>query len=157
MAENANQVEHAINQTRERLGDALDSIASKTDLGGAADAVSANLRERANQLDLAGDSALHGFASVPPSPSKAPIAIVVGLAIVGLVAGFVVPLSEAERTRLAPIGGDLAKRAIDARDEIVSQSKAVVSETVGAAQASAQKHGQELATNLGVDVPDASA
>jgi len=78
-----------------------------------------------------------------------PYVLSLGLLAAGVLAGLLVPLSGLERRRLKPIGDDLARRAVEARDEIVDQSKAVVQETIAAAQDSAQKHGKELAHHLG--------
>lgn len=76
--------------------------------------------------------------------------LAVGLLAAGVIAGLVAPLTGAERRTLRPIGTEVARRAADARDEVIDQSKAVLTETVAAARESAERHGQDLATNLGV-------
>ncbi len=161
MAKDPNKIKQAIGKTRERMGDAVDAIVNKSDvtsrvsetLGDTADALRTRLQTGADAFSDAADRTRLQLPDVEPlrRGARNPIAVIIGIAAVGFIAGLLVPLSDAERVRLEPIGEDLAQRASDARDEIVAQGRQVVAETVSAARGSVQKHGEELASNLGVD------
>ncbi len=167
MAKDPNKIKKAIEYTRKRMGDAADAIASKSDvpsrmsetLGDTADSLKTRLRSGADAFSDAADRARSQLPDVEPlrRGARNPTAVIIGIAAVGFVAGLLIPLSDAERVRLEPIGEDVAQRASDARDEIVSQGRQVIAETVSAARGSVQKHGQELASNLGVEAPTSEA
>ena len=133
MPNDPKSLQQAVGQARERaqhaVGDTAGAIKSK--LGDGADA-------------------LGSVTSRTPNP----IALVIGIAAAGFIAGLLLPLTDIERERLEPLGDELAQRAGDARDEIVQQGRQVVAETVTAARDAVQKHGQELADTLKTSADD---
>jgi hypothetical protein len=126
--------------------DARDQIAGTTsDLRSKVSDTADALGDRAKAIQSA-------VADRLPDAGGAPnvLPILIGSALVGLAAGLLVPLSEIEKERLQPIGDELARAAVDARREVVSQGQAVVVETITAAKQSARTHGQEVAEHLGM-------
>ena len=161
MAKDPSKIEDAMKATRDRLGDAIDNVVAKSDVSArvsdtineTANALKKRLAEGADTFGREADTARERLpdGTAVRSGARDPVALVVGAAAVGFIAGLVIPLSEIERVRLEPLGNDLAARVTEARNEIVEQGRAVVVETVSAARGSVQKHGDELAGNLGVD------
>jgi hypothetical protein len=148
MGKSSDDVRQNIKQTVSAWSDTVSDVTSKADvrsrvkdtLNDAGDNVGRRLQDISNAVPDAG--------AVRDRVSN-PYVLSLGLLAAGVLAGLLVPLSGFERSRLKPIGDDLARRAVEARDEIVDQSRAVVQETIAAAQDSAQKHGEELAHHLG--------
>lgn len=134
MDKQTHKLEERLNGARERLGDTLGTIADRADISGLTSSVADRLPDP--------DAVRAGL--------KNPAVLSIGLLAAGVLAGLVAPLGSAERRLLRPLGSQVARRAADARDEVIDQSKAVLSETVAAARESAERHGQDLATHLGV-------
>ncbi len=163
MGENSGDIRKNVEQTRDQMGNTLDALTSKLNvptrvkdtLDDTADNVKRRLQDGAASIRGSVDDVSNRLPDPETVKSglKNPIALSAGLVAVGVLVGLVVPLSDLEKRRLRPLGADIARRAVEARDEIIDQSKLVVSETVSAAQESVQKHGQEMATNLGVTTP----
>lgn len=159
MDQQARKLGQGVNDARERLGDTLGALAEKADVSALQNSLAEKTEAARTSLD-AGLSAVGNIsANVSdrlPDPEtvreglRNPVVLTVGLLAAGILAGLIAPLSDAERRALRPIGSEVARRASDARDEVIDQSKAVLTETVAAARESAERHGQDLATNLGV-------
>jgi ElaB/YqjD/DUF883 family membrane-anchored ribosome-binding protein len=77
-----------------------------------------------------------------------PLALVGGAFALGLLAGLVLPVTEAEHRRIGPLRDQLLDRAHDVANEAVEHGKQVVRESARAAMetavTSAQEHGQEV-------------
>ena len=148
MDQQARKLGQGVNDAREKLGDTLGALAEKADVSG----LQQSLSEKTS-------AARASVAERLPDPQTVrdglanPVVLTVGLLAAGILAGLVAPLSDVERRTLRPIGSEVARRASDARDEVIDQGKAVLTETVAAARESAERHGQDLATNLGVTPP----
>ncbi len=134
MDNQTSKLQERLNGARDKVGDTLGAIAEKADVSEFASSVSERLPD----------------ASAVRAGLKNPAVLAVGLLAAGVIVGLVAPLSSAERRTLRPLGTEVARRAADARDEVIDQSKAVLTETVAAARESAERHGQDLAANLGV-------
>ena len=79
-----------------------------------------------------------------------PTPLLIASAVVGFAAGFFAPSTDFERRRLGPVGAELLSRLKSAREELLGQGKAVVTDTLSAAKTSASKHGKEAADHLGI-------
>lgn len=157
MDHQARKLGEELNDVRDRLGETIGSIAEKTTM--VRDRIDAGVTNVTN----ASANVTANVAERLPDPKtvreglKNPVVLTVGLLAAGVLAGLVAPLSALERRTLGPIGSEVARRAADARDEVIDQSKAVLTETVTAARESAERHGQDLATNLGVGASSAGS
>jgi len=128
---------------RDRLTDTASDLRGKIadtagDLGDRAKALQTTVADKLPVTD--------GTANVLP--------LLIGTTLLGLAAGLLIPLTAIERERLQPIGDELARKASEARSEVVAQGQAVVDETVSAAVKSVRTHGRQAAEHLGM-TPDA--
>jgi len=77
-----------------------------------------------------------------------PLGLVLGALAIGFLIGSVLPISEAERRRLQPIGERIADEAQAATNDLVAAGKAVATETAQSAVATAihsvKTHGHEV-------------
>jgi len=94
--------------------------------------------------DVTGKIPISGPKLADPTP------LLIASVVVGFAAGFFAPSSDFERRRLGPVGAEVLTRLKSAREELLGQGKAVVSDTLSAAKTSASKHGKEAADHLGV-------
>ena len=147
MGETPDDIKRQMSDTRSDIETTLGSLQASS----ASTASDARTRV-AGTIDTIGTAAGNAGASfansIPTMENAMPL--VIATAIAGFAIGFFAPLSDFERTRLRPVGDEVLRRAKNARQEIFEQSRAVVDETLGAAKASATKHGKEAAENLGV-------
>ncbi len=134
MDNQAHKLQERLSDAVEKTRDTLGTIADKADVASLKSSVTEKLPD----------------ASTVRAGLKNPAVLAVGLLAAGVIVGLVAPLSSAERRALKPIGSEVARRAADARDEVIDQSKAVLAETAAAARESAERHGADLASHLGV-------
>jgi hypothetical protein len=162
MGESTSDIKANINNTRTKISETVSELtdgASGT-LAGAQERLSdATLKIRSSVTDVA-QAASENVAALQQrvadsQPLNAggernPLIALAAGAIVGVVAGALIPISSIEKERLHPVGDELVRRGLDARDEVLAQSKAVVTETISAAKDSLKQHGRETAEHLGV-------
>jgi hypothetical protein len=86
-----------------------------------------------------------------------PLGLIIGAVAAGFVAGALIPLTKPEKQRLQPIGSDIARRALEARDEVIEHGRGILGDTVSAAQEAVQKHGKELADSITTSVADVAS
>lgn len=113
----------------QRIKDAMTSAtqslrATSHDLGAAADRL-------AGQGKAGGDRSLAG----------SPLVLGAGAALVGVIAGALVPISDAEERALGTVAGQLRSKGRDLAQAVVDRGAQVAGDAVSAAKDSAQAHG----------------
>jgi hypothetical protein len=163
MGQEPSVIRAEIEQTRQRVGDEVDALSYKTDVGartsdyiddkkqavkskltGAKDTVTGPLPDR--RALKRGASHMRGTAESNP----------LGLALGGLAVGFVVgtllPQTRVENEHLGEVSDRVTDAAKETASEAVERGKQVAQESVGAAaetaKESGREQGEELATTL---------
>ena len=84
----------------------------------------------------------------PEPVGEVPIRLMLGALVAGAVVGIIAPVSDYERRRAVPARSDLTDRARRALNDFLDHAKSVLQETFAVAGESANKHGQQLATDV---------
>ena len=117
-------------------------------LTGTANATSSRLKgstdQLSDQLGTVQRQATDAARSVPQNP----LGLALSAFALGLIAGFVIPVSDIEREKLQPLQDSLADKTETLRDSVVEPGKAVVQETVATATSSGQAHAQAVADDM---------
>ncbi len=177
MAKDPHTIQHEIELTRSRMGDTIEALGYKADVGARVKDSLSDRFERAKETmtDVVGNvtgsvadvrdtvqavaATNADTANLSAGAQRAvgafqenPIGLALTALALGFLAGSLVPVSDVERRRLQPIGRRLANQARAATNDAVEAGKAVVSETVQSAFASALSSAQ----THGADVVDAA-
>jgi hypothetical protein len=163
MGEDTSVIRAEIARTRERVGDEVDALSYKTDVGarvgdyveekkeavtskvaGAKDAVTAVVPDRA-QLSRAA-------AHVRGTAESNPLGLAVGGVAVGFLLGTLLPQTSVENERLGEVSDRVLDAARDTGREALDRGKAVAQEAASAAvdtaKESGREQGEELASHL---------
>jgi gas vesicle protein len=151
MGQDPSTIRKDIEQTRERMGDTVDALAYKTDVGARTrDAVTGRVDAVKEKLGVAGDhvsgaaDALPSTGDVKAQGRKAkglaqenPLGLAVGAVAVGFVAGLLIPNTKVENDTMAPMAGELRERAEDAVHVAAEHGKEAAQDVAGAVQQAA--------------------
>jgi hypothetical protein len=163
MGEDPSVIRAEIEETRQRVGDEVDALSYKTDVG-------ARTQDYIDDKKQAVKSKLTGAKDTvaPPLPDRRALnrsathirgtaeSNPLGLTLVGLAAGFVVgtllPQTHVENERIGEMSDHLVDVAKETASEAVDRGKQVAQEAVGAAvdttKESGREHGEELTSAL---------
>ena len=156
MGEDPDTIRDEIADTRERMGDTIDALGYKADVKSRAkDNVSGKVDSVKERLGLAGQKATDMTPDAEQVKGQARKAAGVaqenplGLAIVGFLAGMLVPSSRVEDEKLGPMADRVKEQVKETGQEALERGKEVAQ---SAAQSAAdtvseegQKHGEQLA------------
>ncbi|MCW3013752.1 MAG: hypothetical protein JWO02_844 [Solirubrobacterales bacterium] len=167
MGQDPSTIREDIEETRERMGDTVDALAYKTDVGARTrDAVHGRVDSVKEKLGVATDG-MPDASEVRRQRRKAkglaqenPLGLAVGSVAVGFVAGLLIPNTRVENERIGPIADELkdnaqeaaqvaASHGKDAAQDIgaaVSEAAVTVAET---AKEAGREHAQEAKSDLG--------
>jgi gas vesicle protein len=155
MGKDPSELRAEIAQTRARVGDEVDALSYKTDVGarvgdylddkkqaltstvtGVSDTVSGVVPDR-RQLSRVKDTA-----------ERNPLGLALGGVAVGFVAGLLLPSTKVENERLGELSDRVVDAAKDTAGEAVERGRDVASAAADAAKDSGREQGQELASSL---------
>jgi len=159
MGEDPGVIRAEIGQTRQRVGDEVDALSYKTDVGartqdyiddkkqavkskltGAKETVTAPLPDR---------PALTGGATqMRDTAERNPLGLAIGGLAVGFVVGTLLPQTRVENERLGEMSDRVVDVARDTASEAVERGKQVAQEAVGAAVDTAKESGREQGEEL---------
>ena len=159
MGQDPSVIRAEIEETRARVGDEVDALSYKTDVGARASDFVEEKKEAVKSKVVGAKDAVVGTAT-KPIPSKQQLSRVrdtgernpIGLAIGGLAVGFVVgtliPSTRVENERM----GELSDRVVDAAKETAGEAmergKQVAQEATQAATETAKESGREQSQEL---------
>lgn len=183
MAQEPDAIRAEIAATRQRMGDAVDALAYKTD-------VKARAREKIAEVRDVVTTATESFVASVREPLDAetmeegagmstnttgstsassqgwedeggllkrnPLAVAFGAAALGFLAGLLIPSTPAENERLGPVADHVKQSARDAAQEAVGRGKAIAADAAASATA-AVKETTENASDPGPSSPSGSA
>ena len=110
LADRAGEMRHAIG---DKMGSATESVSERAgELRERAEELGSGARERARELgQRAQEQTRRARTGLERTIEENPLAVVAGVAVLGLVAGLLVPESERERRAMGPVRDDIAERA----------------------------------------------
>jgi hypothetical protein len=165
MGEDPSHIRAEIERTRERVGDEVDALSYKTDVGarvgdyvedkkeavkskvvGAKDAVTGVVSDRR--------ALKRGTAHVRDTSESNPLGLAVGGVAVGFVLGTLLPQTRVENERMGEMSDRLMDAAKGTASEAVDRGKQVAQEAAGAAVETAKESGREQGEDLASTVQE---
>jgi len=169
MAQEPDAIRAEIAATRQRMGDAVDALAYKTD-------VKARAREKIADVQEIVTTATQSFVASVREPldgettgegarmstntssstsassqgweeeggllKRNPLAVAFGAAAIGFLAGLLIPATPAENERLGPVADQVKQSARDAAQEAVGRGKAIAADAAASATAAVKETSQ---------------
>jgi hypothetical protein len=159
MGEDAGVIRAEIEQTRQRVGDEVDALSYKTDVGartqdyiddkkeavksklsGAKDTVTAPLPDRRAMK--------RGATHMRDTAQSNPLGLAIGGLAIGFVIGTLLPQTRVENDRMGEMSDRMMETAKDTASDAVERGKQVAQEAVGAAVDTAKEAGREQGHEL---------
>ena len=157
MGKDPSELRAEIEQTRARVGDEVDALSYKTDVG-------ARMGDYVDDKKQAVKSTVTGivpdrrqFSTVKDTAERNPLGLAVGGVAVGFVAGLLLPSTKVEDERLGELSDRVVDAARDTAGEAAERGREVASAAVGAAKETGREQGQELASSLQDRAQEASS
>ncbi len=163
MGKDPSDIRAEIEETRSRVGDEVDALSYKTDVGARVGDYVDEKKEAVKSTAVGAKDAVTGTASravpsrqqltrVRDTAERNPLGLVIGGAAVGFVVGLLAPSTRAEDERM----GDISDRVVDAAKETateaVDRGKQVAQDAARAATDTAREkgreHGEDLSSTL---------
>jgi len=165
MAQEPDAIRAEIAATRQRMGDAVDALAYKTD-------VKARARDKIDEVRQIVTTATESFVASVREPlngeteegagmstnntgstsasgqgwedeggllKRNPLAVAFGAAALGFLAGLLIPSTPAENERLGPVADHVKQSARDAAQEAVGRGKAIAADAAASATAAVKE------------------
>jgi len=163
MGQDTSVIREEIERTRERVGDEVDALSYKTDVGARVDDYVDDKREAVkSKLIGAKDTVTgvvpdrraikRGATHMRDTAESNPLGLVVGGLAVGFLVGTLLPQTRVENEQMGEASDRLIDAAKDTAGEAVDRGKQVAQEAVGAAvdtaKESGREQGQELTSTL---------
>ena len=171
MGEDASDIRTQIEETRERVGDEVDALSYKTDIGARTSdfvddkkaAVKAKVAGAKDMLTGGAGDATHavadGAAKVVPSRQQLgrlrnlaehnPIGLAAGGLATGILVGMLLPSTRLEDEHLGELSDRVVDSAKETADEALARGKQVAQEAAHAASETAKESGRDQAEELG--------
>ena len=159
MGEDPSVIRAEIEQTRERVGDEVDALSYKTDVGARASDYMEEKKEAVKaKLSGAKDTVTgvvpdrraikRGATHVRATAESNPLGLALGGLAVGFLVGTLLPQSKVENERMGEMSDRILDAAKDTASEAVDRGKQVAQEAVGAAVDTAKESGREQGEEL---------
>jgi gas vesicle protein len=165
MGQDPSDIRAEIEDTRARVGDEVDALSYKTDVGArVGDYVDEKKQAVKSKVTGAKDSVTGTASKAVPSrqqmgrmkdtAERNPIGLAIGGAAVGFVAGLLIPSTRAEDERMGELSDRLVDAARDTAGEAMERGKQVAQEATQAAVETAKESGGEHSRELASDLQD---
>ena len=159
MGQDPSVIRAEIEQTRERVGDEVDALSYKTDVGArASDYVEEKKEAVKSKLTGAKETVTaplpdrravkRGAAHVRETAESNPLGLAIGGLAVGFVVGTLLPQTHVENERIGEMSDRLIDAAKDTAGEAVARGKQVAQDAVDAAVDTAKESGREQTEEL---------
>jgi hypothetical protein len=163
MGEGTGQIRQEIEETRTRVGEEVEALSYKTDVGArVGDYVDEKKEAVTSKVTGAKDAAASAVAHVVPSRQSIdrraraartlarqnPLGLAVGAAAVGFVAGLLVPATRVEDERLGEVADRVKETAAETGQEALERGKDVARSALDTAREEGAEQGRELASDL---------
>jgi gas vesicle protein len=159
MGEGTSEIREEIERTRERVGEEVEALSHKTDVGARLDDYVDEKKEAVkSKVTGAKDSVSSVAGSVVPSRQRLrsvrrtaernPLGLAVGAAAAGFVAGLLLPSTSVEDEQLGDVATRLKDTAREAGQEAMERGKDVAQTALETAKREGTEQGRELASDL---------
>jgi Protein of unknown function (DUF3618) len=156
MGEDTSVIREEIERTRERVGDEVDALSYKTDVGARVGDYVDDKKEavKSKVTGVVPDrrSIKRGASHMRDTAESNPVGLAVGGLAVGFLVGTLLPQTRVENEQMGEASDRLIDAAKDTAGEAVDRGKQVAQEAVGAAvdtaKESGREQGQELTSTL---------
>jgi hypothetical protein len=145
MGEDPGVIRAEIEQTRQRVGDEVDALSYKTDVGARASDYVGEKKE-AVKSKLTG--AKGGAGHMRDTAERNPLGLAIGGVAVGFLVGTLLPQTRIENERVGELSDRVTEAAKDAAGEAVDRGRQVAQDAVGAAVETARESGREQSDEL---------
>ena len=159
MDEGTGEIRQAIEETRARVGDEVEALSYKTDVGARLDdyvdekkeAVASTVRGAKESITGAVGSVVptkRRLRSVKDTAERNPMGLVVGGVAVGFVAGLLLPSTRVEEEHIGEMGARLKQTVRDTGQEALERGKDVAESAMETVKQEGEQQGRELASEL---------
>ena len=148
-----------IGQTRERVGDEVDALSYKTDVGARVDDYVGEKKEAVKTTFAGAKESVggampdrralkRGATYMRDTAASNPLGLAVGGLAVGFLVGTLVPQTRVENEQMGEMSDQLVEAAKETASEAVGRGKQVAQDAVGAAVETAKESGREQGEEL---------
>jgi gas vesicle protein len=159
MGQGTGQIREEIEETRARVGEEVEALSYKTDVGARLDDyVDAKKEAVTSSVKGAAHSVGSAVGSVVPSKERMrrlkstaqrnPLGLAVGGAAVGFVAGMLLPSTRVEEEQLGEVSSRVKETVKEAGHEAIDRGKDVAQSAVQTVKDEGSEQGKELANEL---------
>ena len=163
MGQGTSEIREEIEQTRARVGDEVEALSYKTDVGARMDDYVTDKKEAVvSKVSGAKDAVTSAVASVVPGEGgvkqrsrrigqvarRNPLGLAIGGAALGFVAGLLLPSTELEDERLGEVSGRVKETASEAGHDALERGKDVAQSAIETVREEGKEQGRELASDL---------
>ena len=154
MGQDPSVIRAEIEETRGRVGDEVDALSYKTDVGARMgdyvddkkEAVKSKVtgaKDAVTGVVPSGGTIKRGATEVRTTAERNPVGLVIGGAAVGFLIGTLIPQTRVENEQMGELSDRMIDAAKDTASEAVERGKQVAQEAVGAAVDTAKESGRE--------------
>jgi hypothetical protein len=147
MGEETSRIREEIEETRGRMGDTVDQLAHKANVGARVKESVADKRDRlkqqmqgtASRVSDATPDVREGAEQAVGIAQENPLGLALGGVAVGFLVGMAIPSTRIEDERVGPMADEVKQRAVETGQEAVERGKQVAQDAAEAATESAQE------------------
>jgi hypothetical protein len=165
MGQDPSVIRAEIEETRERVGDEVDALSYKTDVGARMDDYVDEKKEAVkSKLTGAKDTVTgvvpdtralkRGAVEVRTTAERNPVGLVIGGVAAGFILGTLIPQTRIENEQMGEVSDRLMDAAKSTASEAVERGKQVAGETASAAVETAKESGREQGEELSSTLRD---
>ena len=159
MAESTSEIRQGIEETRSRVGEEVEALSYKTDVGARLDdyveekkqAVTSTVKGASGAVASAAGTVVpskQSLRSVKQTAERNPLGLVVAGAALGFVVGSLIPSTSVEDEHMGEVADRLKETAIETGQEALDRGKAVAESAIETAKEESGQQGRELAADL---------
>jgi gas vesicle protein len=159
MGERTSEIRQGIEETRTRVGEEVEALSYKTDVGARLDdyvdekkqAVTSKVKSASGAVASAAGTVVPSkqrLHSVKQTAERNPLGLVVGGAALGFVVGLLVPSTSVEDDHMGEMADRLKDTAMETGQDALDRGKAVAESAIETAKEEGGQQGRELAADL---------
>ncbi len=159
MGESTSEIRQGIEETRARVGEEVEALSYKTDVGARLDDYVDDKKQAvSSKVKGAGEAVVSAAGTVVPSKQRLrsvkltaernPLGLVVGGAALGFVVGLLVPSTRVEDEHMGEIADRLKDTAKETGQEALDRGRSVAESAIEMAKEEGGQQGPELAADL---------
>jgi gas vesicle protein len=155
MGKDPSEIRADIEQTRARVGDEVDALSYKTDVGARVGDYVDDKKEAVKSTVTSVTDKVTGvvpdrrqLSTMKDTAERNPLGLAIGGAAVGFLAGILLPSTRVENERMGEMSDRVVDAAKETAGEAVERGREVAATAADAAKDSGREQGQELASSL---------